>query len=183
MIPGDDAMLRDVQQRGLISTLVKKVADLEKWVREHQGAPASGFRSATRVYHSINQNINTGVATALAFDTESFDIEGLHDTVINNSRITFITAGKYHVGGIVTFDNNSTSWRDADIFMDGLTIIAEQRIWNIGAVQDTWIIVDTIYQFTAGQYIELRATQNSGGLLAINATAGVSPVFWAYRIA
>ena len=48
---------------------------------------------------------------------------------------------------------------------------------------DTTIIpVTTIYQLTAGDYVEVRAYQNSGGALNVNSTANYSPEFWMVRL-
>ena len=49
--------------------------------------PDKPFRGAL-LSKSANQSISSSVATAVTFNTESYDTDGLHDTVTNNDRIT-----------------------------------------------------------------------------------------------
>jgi hypothetical protein len=66
---------------------------------------ALGLLQATgaRVTHSAPTALVSGAPQILAFDTERYDTAGLHDPVINNSRMTAVTAGLHHVGGSCSF--------------------------------------------------------------------------------
>src|SRR6266576_1935140 len=68
------------------------------------GVHEAHFQPAVRVFHNAAQSLTTGVATALAFNSERFDQAGnvadtQHDTVTNNSRLTCRYAGVYLISG------------------------------------------------------------------------------------
>jgi hypothetical protein len=110
-----------------------------------------------------------------AFAAEDFDTDTMHDNSTNNTRITFTTAGKYCVGGTVRINANAVA--GARIRLDGTTVLATQKQGNSGDPEHA--CVSTIYNFTAGQYVELQGysgtNQNSSGTSDTN--------FWAYKIA
>jgi hypothetical protein len=138
------------------------------------GVPAwaygPGFRGV-RVWKSASQAISTGSATAISFDSESYDEGGFHDTVTNNSRITIPSGldGYYYFCGNIQWATNGTGERNAVLKQDGATEMAHGRtVPSSGfATQD---IVSGIFPMTAGQYMELLGFQASGGNL--NAEGG-----------
>lgn len=134
---------------------------------------------ACRVYHNVSQSVATsGAFTKLAMNSERYDTNSMHDTVTLNTRITMNTAGLYVVGGLVDFANNVTGERLATILLNNTVDIAGQRI-NADTVADTILNPSAVWKFAAGDYIELRAFQTSGGALNVLASSGVSCEFWA----
>jgi hypothetical protein len=136
---------------------------------------ASSLVPAVRVTHSANQTIATGTLTNLAFDIEQFDTQTLHDTVTNNSRLTAPVAGIYHIGAGVRWASNATARREVQLRINGSTIIATsivEPVSEAGVTTDQ--SVETSYALAAGDYVEVRVRQVSGGDLV--AVAG-SPVF------
>lgn len=115
-----------------------------------------------RVTASAAQSIGTTLV-AVAFDTEAFDTDTMHDNVTNNTRITFTTAGYYQVTGTVVTDANAASW--AGIRLNGTTYISKMGAGNAGASTANGTVVTTIYNFAAADYIEFMgafgATQNT----------------------
>jgi len=146
---------------------------------------AAGHNAVTdpprcRVYNSANISLTSGVVTALTFNTETSDT-GMHSTSVNTSRITVPSdgAGWYSIGGTVRFAANTTGYREIKVTLNGTTDIAVMRVPNSGATDDARVTIHTEYPLAVGDYVELNATQNSGG--ALNALGGFaySPMFYA----
>lgn len=129
-----------------------------------------------RVTHDANQLIAHNTLTALAFNTERFDTDVIHDNVTNNSRLTCKTAGKYLIIGQVRFDTNNAGLRYIDIKLNGTTIIAVSQ-WDTAQDGRTQAIVATIYDLAATNYVELEVFQTSGGNLNVELAANWSPEF------
>lgn len=135
---------------------------------------------ACRVRHSANQSIATATDVILAFNTELFDTDVMHDTVTNNSRITLKTAGLYVVMASATFDVSAVGHRTLTLQKNGATPIAETEVApNPTAARGTGVVVSTIYKFAVNDYVEVRARQASGAGLNVLALGEYSPIFQA----
>lgn len=134
-----------------------------------------------RATHSAAQSIASGAFTALAFDTERFDNDAIHDTVTNNSRLTCKSAGKYLVGGQVEFAVNGNGQRFLQIFKNGATSLGEQGVPNQSATHAARIGVVTLADLAVNDYVELKAFQDSGGNLNVTKSNELSPEFWMVR--
>jgi hypothetical protein len=88
------------------------------------------------------------------------------------SRLTVPSdgAGWYSIGGNVRFAANTTGYREVKIVLNGVQDLAIHRVPNSGATDDVRVAVHTEYPLSVGDYIEVYATQNSGG--ALNALGG-----------
>lgn len=139
-----------------------------------------GDDKSARVFHSANQSLTDATVTVLAFDSERFDTDTIHDTATNNSRLTATTAGKYWIHGQVNYADNATGRRDLTIRLNGTTTIADVRVNPISGA-DTTVEVSTFYDLSATDYVELLAFQNSGGALNVQAVAQQSPEFMMFR--
>ena len=136
--------------------------------------PAGGGSDIScRVYQTGVTALTTSWVSC-AFAAEDFDTDTMHNNATNNSRITFTTAGKYLVGGVVQIPTNNLA--GARIRIDGTTVIAQQVQGNSGVGEAA--CVSTIYVFTAGQYAELQ-----GYATASNSSGNAQTNFWAYKIA
>jgi hypothetical protein len=73
------------------------------------------------VYNSANTSIPNTTMTALPFDSEDHDTDSIHDTVINNSRLT-VPAGvtKIRLSTKVEFLTNSTGSREVSVRKNNL---------------------------------------------------------------
>lgn len=137
---------------------------------------------ACRVYNDANFTHNSnGNYLAVTFNSERWDVSGMHSTSSNTSRITFALGGWYLVGGGIGWDANATGVRELAIRLGGSTYIAANQIDNFTANYQ-YMTISTLYYFAATNYIELMAYQNSGGNLAIIAAASYTPEFWAMRL-
>ena len=126
-----------------------------------------------RVYNSANISIPDSTNTALTFNSERYDTDTMHSTAVNTGRITFTTAGKYHVATSLTFAANSSGVRLAFIRLNGATTIARHS--HPGDTGD--LSFGTDYSFAAADYVEVLVYQTSSGALNVSAAGNYSPEF------
>lgn len=128
------------------------------------------------LYHSVNQSIATATRTALAFDSEHFDYDTMHNTAVNNTRITFTTAGTYQIGAAVRFEANATGFREVALRYNGATILYVCKL-AASPTQDTVIAPGWPARiFGAGSYVELLVSHSAGVALNVEVAEG-SPSF------
>jgi len=128
-----------------------------------------GFDISARVSNSTDIPIPDSTVTALTFDTEEFDTDGIFDPG-NPTRLTARTAGKYLIMGYVEFNTSfgANEMREVDIRLNGFTRIA--RV--VGGSLPTAPFITTIstyYELQANDYVELTVRQISGGTLNVHA--------------
>lgn len=134
-------------------------------------APGSGGSSpavACLVKKTAVQSLANNTTTKVTFDAETYDTDTMHDNVTNNTRITFTQGGRYAVSVSIEFAAHATGYRFVDVFLNNTSTLATD---SRGAVT-TDLSACTInfdYEFLAGDYIEVRAWQNSGGALDVAA--------------
>ena len=131
-----------------------------------------------RVYHNANQSIaNNTFPIVLAFNSENYDTDAMHDTVTNNSRITIKTAGKYIISAYCTWTSNPTGIRYIAVRLNGTTTIVAGSCPGVISLTQC----ATEYDLAVNDYLEFAVYQNSGGPL--NVLAGTdSPQFWARKV-
>jgi len=117
---------------------------------------------SAKVTKTTDQSIPNNVLTMVTWDSESYDTDNMHDTVINNSRITFNTAGKYSILAQSEWGINSGGFRFMDIMKNGVDSIARVRDLADNAAEHNLAFVG---EFEVGDYIELQVFQDSGGNL------------------
>jgi len=143
--------------------------------------PSGPYTEGCRVYHDTHQDTPDDLSTYLAFNSEDYDTHEMHDTVTNNERITIKTSGIYLVTAHIYFETNNVGYRRTSIYLSaGFTIADFRRPSYTGMA--TPLLITTIHQLTAGQYLRLRVRQNSGGILRVMRYAQYSPYFMAQRI-
>lgn len=134
-----------------------------------------------RVYHNIDQSVPDNTLTALAFNSQRYDTDTIHDTVVLNSHLTCKTAGKYAITGHVYFDSGAVTWRVMIIRLNGVTDIARQIGW-CGAAAGFYFSVATIYQLAVSDFVELVVYQNTGAAIDVKVFGNYSPEFTMQRI-
>lgn len=126
------------------------------------------------VRQTVAQSIpNTG-GTAITFDTEDIDRDGMHSTVTNTSRLTAQTAGYYSAYGLAAYASNATGSRAAILSINGTGVAARAAFTAAitGVAIGNGVGISTMVYLNVGDYLELLARQDSGG--ALN-TGVVSP--------
>ncbi|HXI18490.1 MAG TPA: hypothetical protein VNM48_19165 [Chloroflexota bacterium] len=147
--------------------------------KEAASLTAAGVPSC-RAFHSATQSIPHATPTALAFNSERFDTDAIHDTATNNSRFTCKTAGKYIITGHVEWSANATGVRQLRIVLNGATpLIIVAVTTPVGAGYQG---VATIADLAVNDYVELQAYQDSGSALTISTPAQYGCEFMMTRI-
>lgn len=148
------------------------------------GDSASGNpKPMCRVSNSAAISVANATATAVTFDTESYDVGGMHSTSSNTNRITIPSGGGgvYSIGGSIQWAANATGARAVYIRVNGATIIELDEITPFAAATITHG-VSTQYKLAAADYVELIVNQTSGGALNTNAAASYAPIFYAHWV-
>ncbi len=146
-------------------------------------AASGGPKPMCRVYNNASINIATATNTALTFNSERYDVGGMHSTSVNTSRITIPTGGGgvYHLGGCVVFASNATGVRAVWLMLNGATRIVQQA-QPASSATDQAITVSCDYKLAAADYVELFVFQSSGGILAVNSTSAYTPEAWCHWV-
>ncbi len=158
--------------------------DLDGFADDDHTQYLIGRTTMCRVHHNANQNVNNATVTTLAFNQERFDPDGIHDTAVNNSRITPGTTGTYIVGANIQYatDAGATGSRDILIDLNGGGVYVGHARQKSGTNSDS-VNCNVLWRTAAGtDYFEIDAYQTSGGALNVNNTASRSPEFWCMRV-
>jgi len=147
--------------------MAKHVNNLEEKVGTDSSAVTSTHdfklaKHACCVYNSADHTLGNASATDLTWDTEEYDIGGLHEGVTNPSRITIVKSGVYQVSAQVGFDANATGSRRIYLKVDAATI-AEFGDARPSSGQKCYPCIQRILNLSAGNYVEVAAFQDSGG--------------------
>ena len=122
------------------------------------------------IYNSANYTISNATETKLTFDTEIFDTDGFHSTSTNTSRITIPTGkgGKYQVFAWGGYANNTTGYRQMEIIINN-GVGTPWRAGNdsVSSANNMGLGPAGVAVLAAGDYIEVRTYQNSGGSLTL----------------
>lgn len=141
------------------------------------GVSAPAFVGA-RVSNSVAITLTTAVATTLTFNLERYDTDGMFDPA-QPDRITCRVAGYYEVCAQVLFAGTSgTGIRSLNLLLNGITNLATRNQAGVVAPNVTGLTINTapIY-LNMGDYVQVRATQTSGGNLDITVSGMQSPEF------
>ncbi len=125
-----------------------------------------GNNPLVALYHNTAQAIATGTWATLAFNSETEDTEGMHDTVTNNSRATIRTAGRYAGQAIVPFENNSGgTYRVARAIYNGgsTNIISIAQVPPVGSSKYTALALPILPRlYAVNDYVEVQAGHDVG---------------------
>jgi len=163
-----------------IPAAIARDAEVATAVSDHAALTTGvhAFNKSCKVYNSAAQACANGVVVLLAFNSESWDTDTMHDTVTNNSRITCKTAGIYMISMYLDFVNNATGCRrilpkyNGTAWLDDLTLPTSPSV----AFRASHVLFMVL---AVNDYIEFYAYQDSG--VSLNATANCR--FGAARIA
>jgi hypothetical protein len=139
-----------------------------QWTTLATGSTFSGCE----VSQGSAQSIPNGSTTTLNFDTETFDVDGYHDTVTNNSRLT-IPAGKtgyFLIYAKLNMTANATGSYQGLITRNG------SQLKTFGSKNNTSINGEPGITFVASavptNYFEFKVYQDQGG--SLNTISGVT---------
>lgn len=138
-------------------------------------AAGSSVVPAARVSHDADQTISNDSQTTLAFNTEKYDTDTIHDPSTNNSRLTCKTAGQYTISASIQFASNSTGSRSILIVLNGTTIIGSDQRRAADIATTCNLSID--YVLAVNDYVEVQAYQNRGGNLNVVSSGERTPLF------
>lgn len=129
-------------------------------------AAAPNF-TGCRVFAGANQTIATATSTALNFNNETFDTNTFHDSTTNNTRITIPTGfgGKYLIQGSVRWNPNALGRRETNVVVNGGAVLATGESTPSASTFVSGVVF-TFASLSAGDYVELKCYQDTGGNLA-----------------
>lgn len=143
---------------------------------------------SVRVSRTAAQTIPDSTVTTIIFDTEicasCYDTDSMHSSTVNNTRITFTTAGKYLVSCRVRFASSAGgTGRETQILKNGVTGISDDRM-PAGGVFSGSVFLDpnVMYNFAANDYIELTVWHDAGGDLNIEQSGDRYPFCEAQKV-
>lgn len=156
------------------------VTDADKLISTDAGGfiDKSFFESiGARVYHSVDQSFANGAYAALAFNSERYDTDTIHSNVTSNSRLTCKTAGKYLIGGWMSFAASGIGARQGSIVLNGSATLDAEIIAASGTGSNTALSLSTVYELAVNDYVQLYAYQGSGMSLNVS-----NPEFYMHRL-
>lgn len=131
-----------------------------------------------KVYRSTAKSLTNDTDTAIDYDSEDFDPQGMHDNVTNNTRLTIPAGydGRWMFIGLAAFASNATGYRYGAVVKNGTDNIGHQRLLTIGASQFTVVEVFGFANMAVGDYVENYLRQTSGG--ALNTGSGITGLWF-----
>lgn len=113
-----------------------------------------------QVFQGAGQAFGNGAGSAaLNFNSETYDTDGMHDTVTNNSRITFNTAGTYLLSVYLDLPSATYTVYQTQLRINGTTSIRTLDWVNPPGGQVRFPFERA---FAANDYLEVLFTQTSG---------------------
>jgi hypothetical protein len=127
---------------------------------------------------STNQTITTSTQTKIIFDSVDADGWNCWDVSPNPTRLTVPVTGRYIITGNVAFEAASAGHRAINILKNNTLELARSDFNPVSNSIDTHSTVTChAVSLTKGDYVELRAWQNSGSDLNILDSGDHSPKF------
>lgn len=136
------------------------------------------YNQMCTVYHSVHQSIPNATHTILAFNSEDYDTNTMHDLVTNNSRITIKETGYYLVWLQVRFAANATGVRIVSVKQNGA--FAFPIVWLPVGVAEDEMCASRISAANVNDYFEVSVLQSSGG--ALNCECGAAQLYTRFGV-
>jgi hypothetical protein len=121
------------------------------------------------------QSIPDTTQTVASFDTENYDTDSMVDIGGNPTRITIQTDGKYFIEFVGYFASNSTGYRYAAIYEGGSILIGLDSKQAVNGTI-TGVNPHATLSLVAGNYLEIKVAQTSGGSLNLVGAFSVTRV-------
>ncbi len=125
---------------------------------------------SVRVRSTISQNVASGVATPVTFETEDWmTAAGMHSTAANTTKLKPSSTGIYALSGGVSWSQSTGSYRQLTIALDGssnIAFVVQTHTDTSGLAQ---IVATQAYFRSTVQYAELVVAQGLGSTVSIAA--------------
>jgi len=130
-------------------------------------ASGGGFTQHAQSKLASAQSIPDTTQTSVSFDTEVYDTDTMVDISGNPTRITIVTDGIYLVQFVGYFASNSTGYRYAAIYYGGSVLKGLDSKQAVNGTL-TGLNPHVTLSLVAGNYLEIKVAQTSGGNLNLN---------------
>jgi hypothetical protein len=156
---GNATLVRQgVGTNGQVLTADSTQADGVIWA-----TPAAPAFVGAKAFSSIAVNLTNNAYTLINFNSEAFDTDSFHNTSTNTSRLTIPSgkAGKYEVSfTALAGAMGASSKLVGRIYKNGSgdALTVNQNAY----ADDNTIMISTIYDLIAGDYLEVYIYQNQG---------------------
>jgi len=131
-------------------------------------SPATAAFVGANATKTASQQLTNVTLTAIAFDgTDILDTNAFHNPASNNTRMTIPSGydGKYLIQAQIGFASNTTGGREVQFYKNGTTVL--QYVQSDTGDGSLNVVISGTYPLVAGDYIEVRAYQSSGGNLDV----------------
>jgi hypothetical protein len=165
--------------RELVDTLLRYQEEMDKSQADIDRA-LSLTGPATAVTHSANQTINASTRATVAFNTDRFTFDVLHDTSTNNSRLTIVTPGRY----LCTFTGEIDVGTAANpvriyIMLNGSIELCRE---TSGLDPNDTVVMVAIVDVNEGDYFTVEVDNTMTSSRNVVKNADFSPEFRVFRI-
>jgi hypothetical protein len=145
------------------------------YILDSTSSGINAFRSLA-YQNSAGTSLPNNVFTPLSFDTNAFDVGGIHSTSVNPTRFTAPVGGLYLVQGTFQAVSGAAGIAAIDLQLNGSTTLLPHIVINIVPLNANGAtpFCSTIVQLAANDYLEFFGKQTSGGTLVT-----ITTVTWA----
>lgn len=167
------------------ATVLGAIGDIDGALT-YNGAPVGGSGGGStpvafvgaRVSSTVPITLTTAVATTLSFNVERYDTDNMFDPA-QPDRLVCRVAGYYEVTAQMIFAGTSgTGTRSLTVTMNGTTNVATRNQAGVVSPNVTGMSINTApFYMNVGDYVQVKATQSSGGNLDITVSGMQSPEF------
>lgn len=122
---------------------------------------------------TVAQSMASGSISLILYDIEDIDTDNGHSTVTNTDRYTPQTAGRFQLGGKVSFAANATSFRQALLLKNNAQVGGGDNVLPpvSGVSHRMNTPTMTLYANGSGDYFQIGAGQSTGGALNTSVVA------------
>lgn len=126
----------------------------------------SGFSFRGALAWTNNVSIPNSVATVLPFNQEEYDTDTIHDTAVNNSRLTVPTGAEYvRLTASIQRASGATGYWQIVLLKNGSSSyvgVTQELHPAEGTPGSSRNLVSPVLAVTPGDYFELRLFQSTG---------------------
>lgn len=147
---------------GSTSQVLTVTGGVPVWATPAAGATLVGCA----IKKTSDPSIADGVWTIISYDAEVYDTDAFHSTSVNPSRITIPSGkgGKYQVFANIIFAANTAGNRAVSLLVNGSETFRAYGARPDATSASNYVLYTTDI-YTAGDYLEIRVNQGSGGSL------------------
>lgn len=122
---------------------------------------------ACAAFAAAAQSVPNNTDTVLNAGSEDYDNDGMHSTAVNTSRITVQKAGRYRFEARIQFAAGAGNRRLTTFRINGASSVNGDQRSGVGGGFSTFISTFMTRVCIAGDYVEMRVLQDTGGALDV----------------